>query len=369
MNVRSIQYQNFRSHRILTFEPGEGITLIHGPNGSGKTSILEGIHYCALTKSHVSATDGECLHFTSDYFVLNGSFFSDNEVSTTVKIVYKKEKEKQIIVDNCEVKPFSRHIGRIPCVTFSPSEMVIVNGVPAERRRFIDTLISQTQRQYLDDLLDYRRVLHQRNALLAQLFSGHNIHKDMLLLWTENISRLAASIVYARIQFLASFFDQFRALYQQLSVDEIPSVIYKCSLGNISNDTSPEALYARFLARYEETCKQEVLRGQTMTGPHRDDLLFLLHDKEIKKYASRGQLRTFLIALKLAQYRFYQETLGEKPLFLLDDIFSELDVSRTSDIFGILETCGQTIITSAEKKGERKAKMVSIESLKQIKEY
>jgi DNA replication and repair protein RecF len=368
LKVRCIHYQNFRSHRLLTFEPGDGITLIHGPNGSGKTSILEGIHYCALTKSNVSATDGECLSFTSDYFVLNGSFFSEKEVSTSVKIVYKKEKEKQVIVDNSEVKPFSRHIGRIPCITFSPSEMVIVNGVPAERRRFIDTLISQTERKYLDDLLDYRRVLHQRNALLAQLCSGINVHKDMFLLWTENISRLAASIVYARMLFLAPFFQQFKSLYRQLSFDEIPSIIYKCSLGNISNDSSPEGLYTRFLARYEETSKQEILRGQTMTGPHRDDLLFLLHDKEIKKYASRGQLRTFLIALKLAQYRFYHETLGEKPLFLLDDIFSELDVTRTADIFGILETCGQTIITSAEKKGKSNAMLISMESLKHIKE-
>ena len=368
MKLKCIQYRNFRNHQLLTFEPGDGITLIHGSNGSGKTSILEGIHYCALTKSQISATDGECLRFTSDYFVLNGSFFSETNVSTTVKIVYTKEKEKQVIVDNSEIKPFSRHIGRLPCITFSPSEIVIVNGAPAERRRFIDTLISQTDRKYLDDLLAYRRVLHQRNALLAQLYSGINVHKDMLFLWTENISKLAASIVYARLQFLAPFFFQFQALYAQLSRDENPSILYRCSLGNISTDTPLELLSTLFLARYEETRKHEILRGQTLTGPHRDDLLFFLQDKEVKKYASRGQLRTFLISLKLAQYRFSQETLGEKPLCLFDDMFSELDASRIADIFSILETCGQTIITSAEKKGGSKITTISMESLKHIGE-
>jgi DNA replication and repair protein RecF len=370
LRLRSIHYENFRNHRLLTFEPGDGITLIYGPNGTGKTSILEGVHYCALTRGFVSAMDSEYLCFSTDYFSLNGSFVSETLTEkaspTLVRIIYKKEKEKQLIVNNSEVKPFSRHIGRIPCITFSPSEIVIVNGAPAERRRFIDNAISQTDRRYLDDLLAYRRVLLQRNALLVQLYSRIPVHNDMLSLWNENISRLAASIVYARMQFIAAFSAQFRELYAQLSVDEDPSITYRCSLGKISRDTPPEKLYTLFLARYEETEKQEIFRGQTMTGPHRDDLLFMLNDKEIKKYASQGQLRTFLVSLKLAQHRFYYTTLGEKPLCLLDDIFSELDASRTSDIFRILDSCGQTLITSAEKKGAGNVTTISMESLKQI---
>ena len=368
MRLRRIQCENFRNHRLLSFEPGDGITLIHGSNGSGKTSILEGVHYCALTRGFVSANDSDYLRFSSDYFSLNGSFISENESLTTVRIIYKKEREKQLIVNNSEVKPFSRHIGLIPCITFSPSEIVIVNGAPAERRRFIDTAISQTDRMYLDDLLAYRRVLHQRNALLAQLYAKLPVHKDMLSLWNENISRLAASIVHARLQFITAFSIQFRELYGQLSVDENPSITYRCSLGHISRDTPAEEIYRLFLARYEETERQEIFRSQTMTGPHRDDLLFMLNGKEIKKYASQGQLRTFLISLKLALQRFYSSTLGEKPLCLLDDIFSELDVSRTTDIFSILATCGQTLITSAEKKGPGYVTTISMESLNYIKQ-
>lgn len=330
--------------------------------------MLEGVHFCALTKGFISASDNECLCFSSDYFLLESSFLGENDDSIRVKVTYTKEKEKKIVVNNSEVKPFSRHIGRVPCITFSPQEMVIVNGVPAERRRFIDAAISQTNRLYLDDLLAYRRVLHQRNALLSQLYSMNQFHSDTLSLWTEHLAKLAASIVHARLKFVTEFCHQFEKIYSQLSIKENPCILYRCSAGKISENTSKDSLYALFLAKYEETEKHEIMRQQTMIGPHRDDLVFLLNSKEIKKYASQGQMRTFLIGLKLAQHRFFFETLGEKPICLLDDIFSELDASRTTDILNILETCGQTIITSAEKKEQSNITVHSIESLKNIRE-
>ncbi|MEI7934143.1 MAG: DNA replication and repair protein RecF [Chlorobiaceae bacterium] len=364
MRLQSLHYQNFRNHRFLIFEPFDGLTIIYGKNGSGKTSLLEGIHYCALTKGWVGATDGECLSFSRDFFSLNGSFLSDLEAPLTVNILYKREKEKQITVNNSDVKIFSRHIGRIPCITFSPSEMVIVNGSPAERRRFIDNAISQTNRKYLDDLLAYRRILLQRNALLVQLSHQNSVHKDMLSLWTENLAKHAASIVYERVKFITAFVDRFRDLYGKLSVDEYPDIIYRCSLGNIHQESSLDLLFSLFLEKYEQTKKQEIYRAQTLTGPHRDDLLFLHNEKEIKKFASQGQMRTFLVGLKLAQHQLFYELLGEKPICLFDDIFSELDASRIADIFLLLEKFGQTIITSTEIKQQSNVTAISIESLR-----
>ncbi len=353
---------------MLTFEPVDGITVIYGKNGSGKTSLLEGVHFCALTKGLGGALDSECLSFSSDYFLLDGSFRSDHDAPVTVKVIYKKEKEKQIIVNNSEVKPFSQHIGRIPCITFSPAEMVIVNGSPAERRRFIDNAISQTNRQYLDDLLAYRRVLLQRNALLVQLSDKKSVHRAMLSLWTEQLSMHAASIVSGRVQFITAFNERFRKLYSHFSVDEEPGISYRCSLGIIKNESSTELLTSLFLAKFQQTERQEIFRAQTLTGPHRDDLSFFLNDKEIKKYASQGQLRTFLIGLKLTQHQLFFELLGEKPVCLLDDIFSELDASRIAALFTLLETFGQTMITSTEKKGQGEVTSLSIESLKQTVE-
>ena len=364
MRLQRITYENFRNHRFLSFEPSAGINHLYGPNGSGKTSVLEGVHFCALTKGFVSAADNESLSFSQDYFLLNSAFIDEDESEIKIKIVYTKEKEKQIIVNNSEIKPFSRHIGRIPCITFSPQEIVIVSGAPAERRRFIDNAISQTDRRYLDDLLAYRRVLHQRNALLVQLYEQSSPYNDMLSLWTEQLSRLAASIVSARIKFSARFLYHFKDLYSRLSNNEDPSVIYRCSIGKIITGTTLEDLYALFVAKFQEIEKQEIARAQTMLGPHRDDLVFLLNEKEIKKYASQGQMRTFLICLKLSQHRLFEEILGEKPICLLDDLFSALDAERSAAILSILETCGQSIITSAEKKELTKLNAISIESLK-----
>lgn len=368
MRLERIKYENFRNHRLSLFEPSEGINLIYGRNGSGKTSILDGIHYCALTRGFVSATDGECLSFSSDYFLLDSRFLGESGSGVSVKISYKKEKEKQITVNNSEIKPFSRHIGTVPCITFSPPEIVIVNGAPAERRRFINNAISQTDRRYLDDLLSYKRVLQQRNALLAQLYEKNSRYDGMLSLWTENLSRLAASIVYARVRFISAYIQQFRELYGQLCLNEEPSLVYRCSLGKISEDHSVEELYNRFLQKFEETEKQEIQRAQTMSGPHRDDLLFMINGHEIKKYASQGQLRTFLIALKLSLHQYFYAITGEKPICLLDDIFSELDAERTADIFSILETCGQTVITSTEQKNQKNITAFSVESIKNIRE-
>ena len=344
--------------------PDDGISVIYGSNGSGKTSLLEGIHYCALTKGFAGSLDSECVMFSSDYFLLNSTFIADSGRSSAIKVTYTRGQEKQIIVDHNEIKPFSRHIGHIPCITFSPAEIVIVNGSPSERRRFLDSAISQTDRTYLDNLLAYRRVLEQRNAFLAQCSYNRISDKQMLYVWTEQLARLAAYIVSARIRFVDAFFDRFRELFSQLSVVEEPRITYRCSLGTIIHDCSCDYLFNLFLDKYSETEKTEIFRAQTLTGPHRDDLLFFLNDREIKKYASQGQLRTFLITLKLAQYCFFLDTLHEKPVCLLDDIFSELDASRVADIFMLLQTCGQSIITSVESRGIGSSAAFFIDDLK-----
>lgn len=363
MRLQSITYENFRNHRFLRFEPSTGINLLYGPNGSGKTSMLEGVHFCALTKGFVGATDHDALFFSQDFFLLNSIFCDDHDTPLRIKLSYTKEKEKQILFNNSEIKPFSRHIGTVPCITFYPEEIVIVNGAPSERRRFIDNALSQSDRRYLEELIAYRRVLQQRNALLLSLYERNAVQRDMLFLWTEQLSKLAASLIYARVHFVSLFFEKFQELYAQLSIHEDPSILYRCSVGNISADISLEELYSRFMHKFQQTEQHEIDRTQTMIGPHRDELVFMLNEREIKKYASQGQLRTFLICLKLTQHRLFSELLEEKPICLLDDLFSELDAKRTDALFHVLETCGQTIITSAEKKEYRNITAHSLQAL------
>ncbi|TCD48202.1 DNA replication/repair protein RecF [Chlorobium sp. N1] len=348
MRLRNIQLENFRNHRSLAFAPEEGITVLFGPNGSGKTSVLEAVHFCALTKSLLGSPESECVRFTDEYFLLSSTFESTRGSGLEVRVSFGKERGKQISLNRNEVRPFSAHVGTIPCITFSPPETAIVSGSPGERRRFIDNAASQSDRRYLEELLDYRRVLQQRNALLQQLDSPSASNGEMLDLWSENLADLAAAITLRRIDFLRNLSHYFEPLQESLADGGSHSVVYRSSFGTIEEGLSRDDLRRRFLKRLMDTRRQEMMRGQTMSGPHRDDLLFISNGKEIKKYGSQGQQRAFLISLKLALFRYFSERLPESPICLFDDMFSELDQHRTAQIFRILEKCGQTIVTTTD---------------------
>lgn len=363
MRLKNIQVENFRNHHSLSFMPEEGITVLYGHNGSGKTSVLEAIHYCALTKSLLGAPESECIAFSEDYFLISGEFESTRGTALSVKVSYGKDRGKQVHVNQSEVKPFSQHVGTIPCITFSPSEIAIVNGSPGERRRFLDNALSQSDRRYLEELLDYRRVLQQRNALLLQLTSSGGRSLEMLDLWTENLADLAAGVTLRRISFLRELSVYFEPLQTNLAGGGTHMVTYRSSFGVIDPGLSRDELRNRFILRFKETQRQELLRGQTMSGPHRDDLLFVSNGREIKKYGSQGQQRAFLISLKLALFRYFSHRLPESPLCLFDDMFSELDAERTSEIFNILENCGQTVVTTTDAGLRIGAASVSVKSL------
>jgi DNA replication and repair protein RecF len=362
LNLDNIRIVNFRNHQKIEFQPASSVTIIHGPNGSGKTSILEAVHYCALTRGFSGSADRECLAFGEEYFSINSEFTSDRGIQTGIRVIYSKEKEKQIFVNEQELSSFSKHVGAIPCITFAPYEMAIVSGPPAERRRFVDTAICQYDRKYLDDLLQYRRILQQRNALLSNYHENQR-DTDILDIWTEQLAMLAASIVETRVRFVGMFEDMFKDVYALLLKCEEPDIRYQCSLGKISPESSKELITLYFIERYRENRKQEIIRGQTMCGPHRDDLLFYINGQEVKKYSSQGQQRTFLIGIKLSLHRYLHEKTGEKPISLLDDLFSELDAGRVSDILDLLSTYGQVIITATEERKRNGSAQVSIEDM------
>ena len=172
----------------------------------------------------------------------------------------------------------------------------------------------------------------------------------MLAIWSENLAFAAASVTAARIRFLADFFPFVESLHRELSGGETPAIEYRSTIGKLQEDVPESELRERFLERFQGNERQERLRGQTLSGPHRDELLFLLDGRESKRFTSQGQQRTFLISLKLALFRYFNEKIGESPICLLDDIFSELDGKRTVAVLDMLEGCGQALISSAELK-------------------
>ena len=364
MHLQEIKLTNFRKHTGLAFAPSDRINLLYGMNGSGKTNILEAVHYCTLARGLNKSLDKECLNFTADYFLLDGSFADDRGIELAVKVSYAKNAEKKIFVNGEELKKFSQLIGRIPCVTFSPMELAVVNGSPQERRRFMDNALSQTNKRYLADLLQYRRVLQQRNTLLAAA-SGKGVEKENIDVWTEKLSLLAASIVSSRIGFIMQLLGYFGPVYEELGLGEMPGFSYRSSIGRQVPDMTEDELAVAMIHRFREIESQELYRKQTLLGPHRDDIVFRLNDIEVKRYASQGQLRTFLIAMKLALQKLVREATGEKPLFLLDDLFSELDRKRVEKVLGLLDGSGQSIITATSKKEIDGVHSISVEELAQ----
>ncbi len=362
MRLQEIKLVNFRKHSDLTFRPSDGINLLYGQNGSGKTNILEAVHYCALAKGLTKSLDRECVKFATDYFLLQSRFIDERDIEIAVKVSYAKTSEKKIIINGEELKKFSGLIGRIPCITFSPMELGVVNGAPQERRRFMDNALSQTNKRYLEDLLQYRRVLQQRNTLLAEAV-GDTFKSDSFGVWTERLSQLAGSIVSARLAFLESLSGYFEPLYGELGLGEEPGFDYRASFGKIGRERKEDVISAMIMERFNEIGSQELHRKQTLLGPHRDDIVFKLNDMDIKKYASQGQLRTFLITMKLALQRFVRDMTGEKPLFLLDDLFSELDNKRVESVFAMLGAAGQSIITATEMRKLQGVQCINIEEL------
>jgi len=362
LRLQEIQLFNFRKHKELVFAPSEEITVVYGPNGSGKTNILEAVHYCTLARGLNRSLDRECLNFDAGYFLITGNFTDDRGIELSVKVSYEKNVEKKIFINSDELKKYSQLIGRIPCVTFSPMELSLVNGSPQERRRFMDNALSQTNKCYLDDLLQYRRVLQQRNTLLGAV-NEKGMGRESLEVWTEKLTQLACSIVSERFAFIERLFGYIEPVYEQLGLGEVPGFSYRSAAGKHANDMVPDELFSFMKQRFREIESQEIYRKQSLLGPHRDDLVFRFNDTDVKKYASQGQLRTFLIAVKLALHKLVSDTTGERPLFLLDDLFSELDGKRIEKILEQLEGAGQSIITATDRNDGSGVRSVSIEDL------
>lgn len=363
MRLNSIKIVNFRNHTILEFEPGRSVTNIYGRNGSGKTSILEAIHYCALTKGFSGNSDREYLKFGEELFTIRSSFSSDQGIAINVSVAYEPKREKRILVNDQELQTFSSHIGTIPCVTFTPRELVIINGAPAERRRFMDTAICQYDRKYLSDLLLYRRILQQRNALLSSDQDYRFINAALGVL-TEQLVAVAAEIVLLRQRFIDRFVAMLGDVYRWIPEGAEPSILYHCSLGKYDTVMDKEAIKQVFRKRFETLKLQEIQRRQTLSGPHRDDLYFYLNGREIRKYASQGQQRAFLIAIKMTLQGYLFETSGEMPITLLDDLFSELDDEVSESMVETLATRGQVMITSTTKKCGRDISYFSVDDYK-----
>ncbi|NTW49545.1 MAG: DNA replication/repair protein RecF, partial [Chlorobiales bacterium] len=230
MKLFQLDISNFRSHSEATLKPEAGVNLIYGRNGSGKTNLLEAIHYACLTKSFLATTDSDALRFGTDSFEVTALMRNNASNESTVRVYYSAAEGKHVFINRSPLEQFSRIVGEFPCVSLSPYDIALTQGAPQDRRKFLDLSISQTNKAYLADLLSYKRLLAQRNKLLSEIKFRHSGNSE-LEVWTLSLAKVAASIIFERLKFSAQFSVYLKEAYRRFrSFDETPLLSYSTEL-------------------------------------------------------------------------------------------------------------------------------------------
>lgn len=344
MFLERLQLLQFRNWDSLSLRFGPGLNLITGPNGLGKTNILDAVYTLCLAKSYLSAVDTQNIRKTEhpqediSYFMLEGQFFKDGKTEH-IQCTVRKGQKKLLKRNKKEYERLADHVGKFPVVMIAPQDAELIHGSSEERRRFMDALICQYAPSYLEDLLKYNRLIQQRNALLKQV-EDFTLQESTLHIYDLQLEGPAERILQQRKSFLQIFLPLFSKHYAKLSGEkEIPDLQYSASASSGTWRTTTQAAINR----------DRILKYSTV-GPHRDDLQFTLGHMVVKKFASQGQQKTFLAALKLAEWSLLQSQTGIAPLLLLDDIFDKLDPNRVGRLILQVKNLGQILITDTDPK-------------------
>ncbi len=351
MKLCTLKIQHFRNHGATTIECAPRCNVFLGDNGEGKTNILEAISYLCLTKSFYANGDSTALQIGKDEFTIHGQFENERGTSQQVSVSYTAAtSQKKVLLDSSTVQPFSAIVGEFPVVILSPENQQITFGGPADRRRFLDIVISQASRSYFEELLEYRRILKQRNKILFDAKSSKTGSGEKLEPWNAGLVSHGSKIIRKRATFVEEFspylMQSFRAI---VGAGEVPAIRYNAN-GLLNGNDSIEAIEDRFRQHMDEVEQTELRMRSTLTGPHRDELELTINHLDVRDFASQGQHKTLLIALKLAEFSYLQERCRETPLLLLDDIFSELDEHRAQKLLDLTPTLGQIFLTTTDER-------------------
>ena len=349
MMLSRIRLTHFRNHDATAIACAGGVNAFLGDNGQGKTNILEAVSYLSLTKSFYAAGDAEAIGAGKDAFDVEGVLVSDAGIEQRAAVSCRRvPPEKKFLLNGAPPETLASVIGRFPLVVLSPENGAITLGGPGERRKFLDLTLSQVSRAYLGEILEYRRALRQRNRLLADARRHGSCPPGVLEPWTESVIAAGSSVAQRRAEFVREFREYVARSYRDVVPDgERPEISYVCTFA--PPEPAGACAYAECLAAaLAAQSAEERRRGLTLAGPHRDDLRLTINGMDVGRFASQGQHRTLLVALKLAEFAYMKERRGETPMLLLDDVFSELDAGRIRRILALAADLGQVMITTTE---------------------
>ncbi len=341
MHLLTLRLENFRNYNQLTVAFQKGVNVLYGANGAGKTSVLEAIYYLALIRSFRTHQDTHLVQKGKEMFRIQGVFETPQGSSFQAHVAFSRQQGKVLSLNHERVTRFIDYIGTVPVVLIAPADLTISQSGPQARRRFLDIMLSQSNKLYLHHLKEYKRALKSRNWLLKQ----ESIDTAQLATWEALLARHGAAIIRKRQETVEQLSQWVRHLFQELShTDDKVKLIYQTGIALEQNNLE-EALQQRLA-----TTRQNDIALQTTTvGPHRDDVLFLLNGMPFRQVGSQGEHKTLIIALKLAEFQHLQQVHASPPILLFDDIFGELDARRIASMLTRITEMGQVFVTTTSR--------------------
>lgn len=340
MILKKLQVHQFKNYTDRTFSFSPKINCFVGKNGIGKTNVLEAIHYMALTKGFANSLDKHNIQFNKNYFILE-AIIENNDKEDKVSCIVNVGRKKKLKKNEADIPKIADYIGYLPLVMISPYDRDLITESADSRRKYIDSILSQVDKVYLNTLIAYNKTLQQRNTLLKYFAKNHCFDKSQLDVYNYQLKDYASFIFNKRKQYVEEIKDRFKKQYALISNgSENVDITYKSQL-----------FVATLDILLDQNLDKDRILQHTSTGIHRDDLIFTINDNPVKRFGSQGQQKSLLIALKLAQYDYLKQQSGIKPLLLLDDVFDKLDQYRVKAIIDLVNSdyFGQIFITDTHK--------------------
>ncbi len=345
MKITKLKLNNFRNYNHENFDFCDNLNIILGDNGSGKTSLLEAIHYLSLTKSFRTHNNSDVVQYDNDYFQIFGTFNNSKIDELNVNFNYSKKEGKKLLFNHIELRKKTDIIGKIPVIILSPNNQKITESGPLLRRSFIDRILSQINREYLLTLIEFKKRLYQRNLLLSEYKEKNIKNYDSYIETIDDfLIEYAFQLQNIRNVFIEEFNPVFEPIFNSLSHIKKP---VKIKINpNVSEkietykDDYKEKLHSKF--------SRDITYGRTGSGPHLDQIIFDFNKRDIRFTGSQGEHKIFLVALKLAEGIFIEKNINEKVIFLLDDLFALLDKKHCMNIIDKIGFANQTFITATD---------------------
>lgn len=332
MYIKDLALMNFRNYENARITFSDGINILYGDNAQGKTNILEAIYVAGTTKSHRGSKDREMIRFGQEESHIRTDIRKDG-MNRRIDMHLKKNKTKGIAIDLVPIHRSSELLGTMNMVFFSPEDLTIIKNSPVERRNFMDMELCQLDKIYVSELAGYKKVLDQRNNLLRQI-SFDKSKLDMLSVWNDQLVKYGIEIIKKRNHFIDLLNEIIPDIHKNLtSGKEKLNLVYE---KNVETES--------FLSMLDEKQESDIKNQTTQTGPHRDDIIFLVNDMDVRRFGSQGQQRTVALSLKLAEIKLVKKIINDNPILLLDDVMSELDRSRQDALLDSIKEI-QTILT------------------------